>query len=107
MGEFRGLALLQHQWDQPLRTEGGGKLEILKLSPRILLEAADEIDISLISSGTSTRQGSVRALWVAAEFAKAPLPAFWTVSNEEGRKRYTRVEGESCDILYGSHHLAP
>ena len=83
LGDFKGLAVLQGTY------ENAPFLSTKCLSPARVLDAADELGLlaGLVGAsagigspppGKSTLAAPFRALWVAAEFILAPLPALWS-----------------------------
>jgi hypothetical protein len=83
LGDFKGLAVLQGTY------ENAPFLSTKCLTPARVLDAADDLGLlaGLVGAsagigspppGKSTLAAPFRALWVAAEFILAPLPALWS-----------------------------
>lgn len=83
LGEFKGLAILQHDWRESMATENSKEsIDYGHVTPERVLAAANALGLELSLDVDSARyvlaQGPYRALWIAVEYAKAPLPAFWS-----------------------------
>ena len=96
LGDFKGLAILHHDWHQTL--DGFDKDDLrartFQLTPEGLLESARMLGFDLAPRDGLAKQGTLRALWLAAEFTRAPLPAFWSATAmDDGSTMYTHAEG--------------